>query len=643
MSYDDFKNALTRGITWLVVLELDYCEHEFGEGPCTASGTPCCYYTWTTCKDAANYSAGKKEYWFSLAKGPAIAGALPCLEGIKTVPTEIRPEEDVTRRARLTIELIDDAPTALANPDKNTSNPETGGSFFKNLIARNPNYEGRSASILQGFPGLAVNEYKLCFKGVVDSLEYEEGRCRIIIKDQLKLLDKKTPPQTSSDNVLVYPYDGGFSMNVTGGDEFEPPGCIKIGAEYILFSGKMGNTLMGCMPGKYGSSQQYHDAGEAIKQVTVFADEDSGEGISPDEIFLSLLCRQGGISPFDIAVTDSGAVLAGDVSQTDMSVPVDMPEKFPQTGIIRIGDEMIIYRGVQGSSLEVWRRGVYGTSLAEHSAGGKVYLALFTAELGLWMSGTRYRRFVENPVSVKDLVNELRRQVLLHVWQSEDSTIKAKVMAPPLYNNTPKRLDDETGLIYGSTSWKPGLKMQTTRISVYYDAAGTDAGDNPADYNGLLLMIDADAESEQYFGREKSKEVFSRWIYREHEAMLLASRYLVRYGKGASCFKFAVELKDADLEVGDFVTLDTRDILLPSGLRREDALFEVIKKQQRPDNLVEYKAIDTSFSRRYPVISPPELDCDYGDASKDEKRRYGWIGDADNRVGPDLEDGYYIY
>ncbi|MFO8056098.1 MAG: hypothetical protein R6V10_02230 [bacterium] len=643
MDYDEYKHSLVRTVAWLVVLEFDYCTHEYGQDPCTASSPPYCYYTYPTCKDPANFNAGKKEYWFSMAEGPFVPGALPYLSSIKTVPTEIRPEKEVTRRARLTVEFHDDLPLAMANPDKSASSQETAGSFFRNLIARNPNYEGRSARILQGFQGLSTDDYKLCFKGIIDSVEWEEGNCRIIIKDQLKLLDKKIPPQTSTDNVLEQSYNGGSVLYTTDGGEFEPPGCVKIDDEYVLFAGVNGDTLTGCEPGRFGSSSTSHGAGTPVKQVSVFADEDTGDGIAADEIFLSLLCSHGGISPLDIAVTDSGAVLTGAITDTGGSVPVDKPESFPETGVIRIGDELVLYRGIDGSDLQVKKRGAYGSTPSEHASGDPVYLTLFSAELGRWMSGTRYKRFAENPLSIKDLVNELRSQALVHVWQSENSTIAAKSVAPPFYTSTPKRIDDRTGLVCGSTSWEPGLKTQATRISVYYSPLSSNAGNNPSDYAGLLKMIDADAESDIYFGREKPKEVFSRWIFREHEAMLLASRYLARYGKGAPSFNFALELKDAALEVGDFVFLETKDIVDAAGAARADSLYEILRKEQRADNLVEYKAIDTSFSRRYPVIAPAELNYDYGDAEASEKKRYGWIGDADNRVGPDLEDGYYIY
>jgi hypothetical protein len=250
---------------------------------------------------------------------------------------------------------------------------------------------------------------------------------------------------------------------------------------------------------------------------------------------------------------------------------------------------------------------------------------------------------VENPVSVKDLVNELRGQALLHVWQAENSTIAAKAIAPPFYSDAVKTLDDETGLADGSTFLGPRRKLQTTRISVYYAPQTPAAGKNPEDYNGLLKMVDAEAESENYYAQVKPKEIFAGFIFREHEAMLLASRYLARYGRGPCVFRFATELKDSELGVGDFVAMSSRDIVDFSGQARQDALFEVVRKEERDDNLVVYKAVDTGFTRRYPVISPPELDRDYADANEQEKRRYGWAGGPANRVGPDLEDGYYIY
>ena len=125
--------------------------------------------------------------------------------------------------------------------------------------------------------------------------------------------------------------------------------------------------------------------------------------------------------------------------------------------------------------------------------------------------------------------------------------------------------------------------------------------------------------------------------------MLLASRHLIRYRSGAGQFRFALELKDDGVQVGDFVRVTSEQLPGPDGSPRPGALFEVLKKQRQGDNRIEFTAIDTRLDRRYPLIAPAGLVADYDGATTAERERYGFVGNGDNRVGGAADDGYYVY
>jgi hypothetical protein len=643
MTYDEQLQSISRSVARRVVLYLDYCANTCGVSPCAAAGSPFCYYTFPTCQDPAHFTKTSKAYAFSLNDGPSVPESLPYLVSVKEVPTELRPGDNVTRRARITLEFLDDAPLALANPDKSVSNAETAGGYLRNLIARNPNAAGRIAEIWQGFEGLELSDYRLTFRGVIEKMEWKNGRATVVVKDQLALLDKKIPSKQSSGNALTALYNGGATMYVADESEFVSPGTVKVEDEYVTFTGTTAGALTGCGAGAFGTTPVAHAAGKAVRQVAAFADAEDGEGLPPDEIFLALLCTHGGIDPLAIAVVDRGAILGAGITGGSTQIPVNITEAFPETGIARIDDELIRFRGISGGALLVAERGAYGTQADAHDAGAAVKASGFTDELGRWMAGTRFRRMVEQATAVKDLVNDLREQCLVHVWQAENSTIRAKCVAPPFYTDAPKELDDESGFIAGSTSWEAGDELRATRITVHYDPVTPEAGKDADAYAGLLVLMDAEAESPEFYGEAGNVEVWGNWIYRELEALLLASRYLIRYRSGAAAFKFAVELKDEELEVGDFVRIKSADVIDASGEPRGRALFEVTRKQRVSDNRIEFLAIDTRLDRRYPVIAPAGLIADYDEAEEQDQERYGWAGNSQNRVGNAGEDGYYIY
>ena len=642
MGYGKIKFSLARSITWLVKLRLDRCDNTFGQTPCTATGDAC-FYTYPTCKDTVNFVRGEVEYDFSMADGPPVAGALPYVKAFRTVPTEIRPDRSVTRRARLTVDMIDDRPHALADPDKAVTRAETGGSFFRNLIARNPNYGGRIVELWQGFGGLPPSEYRLVFRGVIEKIEWNEGSARVVAKDQLKLLDKKVPPAQSSGNVLTAIYNGGTDMFVTDGSQFGPPGAIKLGDEYVTFEDVSGDTLTGCVPGAYNTTPASHPAGTRAAQALVFADPATGEGLPPDIIAARLLTSHGNIGPLSLATVDRGAALASAVSDVAPSLPLTSTAHLAGSGIARLGDELVVYDGIAAGALSVTERGAFGTTASAHNAGTGVMPLRLSDELGRWMTGAKYRRFVTRPAKIKELVNSLRDQCLLHLWQGEDSTVEAKCVAPPFYTQPPAELNDEDSFIAGSTGWDPGDEMAATRVAVHYAPPAPDPGDDPDDYDGLLVSVDPDVEGKNFFGGPRPKEFFGSWIYREHEALLLASRYLLRYRRGLARFRFALEMKDSGLQVGDFVRVTSRDVIGPDGMPRERALFEVLAKKRAGENRFEYEAVDTRLDRRYPLIAPPEVTEGYDGADPDDRVVYGWVGGAGDKVGSKGDPGYYIY
>ena len=148
--FEDQLAQLSRRPAWLLKLYPDYCANEFGVSPCTAAGTPC-YFTYPTCKDKAHYLKTVKEYAFCEKDGLWLKDALPYIKSISFNSMELDPKDMRTTRANLTINLYDDLPHYFANPDKADSNIETAGSFWKNWLARNPNYFRRLAELHLAF------------------------------------------------------------------------------------------------------------------------------------------------------------------------------------------------------------------------------------------------------------------------------------------------------------------------------------------------------------------------------------------------------------------------------------------------------------------------------------------------------------
>jgi len=622
MSFENFQNSLVRKPVWLIKIHLDQCSHTFGVSPCTGTGTPC-YYTYSTCKDRPNYE--KAEYiWKFTSRDHQISGSLPLVEKVSYIPIEIDAKYNLARRGEMIIEMADDHPLYYSNPGKSISNKELSGSFWKNVIARNPNYYHRLAEVYLGFAGLEEPEFRLFFRGLIEKIEYKEFGITLSVKDLLKNLDKLSHPKASDNCKLSQDYTGGANVKVYKGNELLDWGIIKSeGGKYIKYSGKSGPDANGIWTlqnasfcfGSSGTVQQ----GKMVKQVLVYARDNSGisDGFSIDWILLDLICERGRISADYLEMIDSGATLSSSIDADDEALPVSDASLFPDQGVIKIDNELIIYKGKNGNNLVISGtgsgapvpmfychfRGAFRTTAVGHNAGAKIYLPRITYEAMNWLLGARFRAEFEEPKKTQEILNQICEQALVQCWQNESSQITFLAITPPRPGEAIKELNDRENLVERTVSVLDDRELQSSRVIVYYKPLEVDPEPKPGSYQSALVEVEEDIENENWLGEGKPKVFFANWIYQATEATALASRYLMRYKQGARQLKFHLELKDLDLEVGDLFWVKTGKILNERG-EESRLLFQALRKQFRSGGRIEIQALETKLDLRYAYIGP---------------------------------------
>jgi len=184
--YTDALHAISRTPVSMVIIELDYCREAFGVAPCAGAGVSC-FNTFKTCKDFEHYNLRSKQYCFintdvgSLFK----TGERPYLVDINYLPTEIKTSFTVTGRVKLT--MLDEPDTDVGiDPYFATRTQPIAGTFWKKLLARNPNYQGRNIYIYEGFAGIPISEFKLRWKGLLYNISLGRGQVTIEATDPLK-------------------------------------------------------------------------------------------------------------------------------------------------------------------------------------------------------------------------------------------------------------------------------------------------------------------------------------------------------------------------------------------------------------------------------------------------------------------------
>ena len=350
-SYQAEAGKIKRHPSWVAVVDLDQCENTFGTAPCAATGTPC-YYSWTTCKDQGHYALGTKSYQFCMNQGRLISRCLPYLKERLEWTSKLSPDEHITRLGEIHLVLLDDLPAVFANADKSVSNTETAGTFWRNLLARNPNFRGREVRLYEGFAELTFpDDYLLRFRGILTDANVKDGQVELVVKDYLKKLDQKVPARQSSGSKLTALYNGATHLYVSNADQFPKKGSVKIvdenQDEYVSYSGVTitnpdtnDGYLYNCVRGRFGTATPSHAKDCEVHSIAAFADPDTGEGIAPDRAAVSLLCEYGQVPADIMAVADPKLFLAGNMGVADNPTLQDASE-LPAAGVLRIEDELI--------------------------------------------------------------------------------------------------------------------------------------------------------------------------------------------------------------------------------------------------------------------------------------------------------------
>jgi hypothetical protein len=295
------------------VLTLDLCARTYGVAPCTAAGAAGseCYNTFHTCQDRANFSRTTKEYRFTTHEAPLpfSDNERPYIKSVKYLPTEIK--DEITVKGRVTLEMTDEPDTDVGIDPYVATRSSFQGTFWKKLMARNPNYRGRPLKIYDGFVGMTEAEFLAdgkTFSGIVDNIMQGKGTVQIEAADLLRTLDKVEIPAKLNIELATDVSIGQTSLTLAGVDVAgmdSPTGYVRIGDE-IIYYGAIDTTIKiisSCVRAQFGTTAEVHLADKTVQPVKVYAAD----------------------NPFDTMqaiLTDAG-IPAGDIAAAAFTVEKD--------------------------------------------------------------------------------------------------------------------------------------------------------------------------------------------------------------------------------------------------------------------------------------------------------------------------------
>lgn len=608
MSYSSIKASYQRKLIRIIEIDLDYCENVFGESPCNATGTPFCYNTYRTCRDSeettpkANYDPGILTYKFcDVFIVPPEKDIRPYIKSFNPLPEEI--SSTLIRRGRINVEFVDEPDYDIGidkNWDaRNTMISEVKGTFWKKLVARNPNFKKKPVRIKEGYEGLSYANYVTTWTGIINNIQIDNGIVRLEAIDSLKTLDSVIFPGTSESWLVAdITATQTSSITLTGTTGVDSSGYIWFDNEIISYSGISANVLTGVTRGQFGTMRATHKSGTRVGRVKIF----NG---NPFSVMVDIINAAG--LTLDTAsfveysnnkiYTDEPNIIIILIENTPLSkIYYELVEIYGcKSWIDHLGRVKLrrdIFYGETG-----YPQPTYITARKTYNDSDNIIRNSFAYNINEESRITRINFFwnldiyeVKRTLSgnINNSVTTIGLTSLEGLPQTGEVLIDAEYITYTGLDNSASTI---TGCTRGARSSTPashseGDEVKTTTLSVLRQVT------NPENFLNVTQTVDTDAENE--YGEAILKTYYARFfnIFNSLPPFSYAdtgdySGYITKLSTKIIAAKrdaqtqsfFELEEKDTDLMLGDFLNLTTKNIEDVDGEGIEDEMYQVVKKE----------------------------------------------------------------
>ena len=346
-------------------------------------------------------------------------------------------------------------------------------------------------------------------------------------------------------------------------------------------------------------------------------------------------------------------------------------------GYIRIKDEIIGYAtlNVTTKALQTLTRGAFGTVADEYKSRDKVQAVRYYAAANPWDillemlrvdagiadadidldafalakrtpgNDKLFRAVLSEPENLDKLFFEITDILDAKAWVGEDLriTIRRNVQNAP--GRAYYRMTDGANIVDNSASVDFNEKSRLTRMLIYWHKSVLGKKDDPAAFDRLDIAVDADAEAS--YGDVVEKKVFCRWIdpitneedSAETYVKNLGMRQVRRSRDAQPLIALSLSLRDLGIKTGDFVRLDTDELVKFNGDPITNETFQVVKRELQDDFSLKVSLLRVS-TRRLALIAPDGYP-NYRDAT-DVQKEFGFIT-QDTGLMENEDTGYYIW
>lgn len=335
----------------------------------------------------------------------------------------------------------------------------------------------------------------------------------------------------------------------------------------------------------------------------------------------------------------SPGILQSNISASANSFTVENAtvDDYPASGTLRINDEVMTYttRAAGGAAGEVdfsgVTRGTDNTTADSHEAEDSVQRCLrysnepcadivedllttwggipaqyvdsantFNEEQTKHLAAYNLTTLITEPVGVDELISELQLQVGFFVWWDERVRL-IKFRAIRGLTQTPQTFTEEDSLIAGSVKFTEMPRSRISRVYFYYDQqTPVEPLTRIENYRGVQVVADLASESEDQYGEQSIRKIYSRWLQNRALAFTSSFKLVNRYSIVPRQVTFRMDAKDRDLWTGDALYLEHYLDVDEFGERKRSQWTVISAEEIVPGEVVEYVCENTDlFGRNY--------------------------------------------
>lgn len=578
------ENTLGREPITIVEIDQDFCTLTYGNSPCAASigttGSYKCYNTLSTCQDSTNYNKGSLTLRFctqssNFPKAGETYQYIPIVESVTTNPTEL----NISNGSRDSQPLGKRASVTITMRDIPYND-----SLVDNYIDD------------RGFDPLERSTFWVKF---LARNKYYQNRV-------LRVRDGYIGETVSSMRTRTYIID-----KISGVDS---NGRVTITAKDIL---KLADDKRAVAPAA--------STGVLSAAITDSATSAtlSPSGVGDDEYPSSGKVR---INDEICSFTRSGDVLTLTRAQNNTVASAHDEDDTVQLCVVYsnasvddiIYDLLVNYAYIDSSYINTGD---------------------WSSETDTWLAGAIFDTVLTEPTGVTTLIGELTTQAGCFIWWDDvNQEIKFKAVRP-VNQDTVTEITEDNNIVAESFRIDRKPEERLSQVWIYYKMIDyTESLETPKNFNTLLIKVDLDKESDDQYGEQRIRIIYSRWLDENNnaEALNVASRLLVTYKDNPEYYTFSLDAKDRSLDVGDVAKLTHRSIVDSQGDYTTQLCQIISREEIESGHLIQYKAQKFGFIGRFAFVMSDSAN-DFTSATDDEINTGGYICNDSNLMSDGSE------